>query len=746
MKKSYKQIQRWFIGDYLDKTQDIFEKSKIKLVYVFALLSILSIGISLPSVFRMHEIAFWGTVLALFLMSGIPFLLKYTESVRLTAKFSLILGFFNLTQIYFLLGRPDPMGIGGWFIALIIIASFVLGRQWGFIFFFSCVIAVFTMVTFKFYDFVPYEIALGPKDDQWILLFTPVRSLFPILIIYWVILEILESKNITDQKLQTIVAEQKLLNKKLSISEAQYRKFIEDADDLIYVLDGFGRFTYVNPAFEKIGGYNLSEIADYTFNFFVQEKHQPTLHKQLYDQVKNRKERAYYEFPILNKSGKEIWIGQKVNMTFKDKRLVKAVCIARDITQRKQFEIELIKAKEEAIKASEAKAEFLSSMSHEIRTPMNAVIGMTHLLLQEDPRKDQLENLKTLKFSGENLLAIINDILDFSKIESGKLKLERISFSLRHVVDSIYHALSIKAKDKEIKLLNKFDENIPDLLLGDSVRLYQILNNLIGNAIKFTKKGHVIIQTTLRKMEGEEALIDFSIMDTGIGIPEEKLNSIFENFTQASSSTTRQFGGTGLGLAITKKLLELQGSKINVSSVFGKGSHFYFSLKFKRSKIKPSSEKLRNKQLKRSVENSLNGIKILLVEDNRVNQLVARKFISKWGAEMQIAENGVEAIEAVKRDPFDIILMDLQMPVMGGIEATEEIRKLGGKFRQLPIVALTASAVIEIQEEAIQAGMDDFLTKPFDPHILLSKIKAYALQPKPMKLEFHKSQKERGRR
>ncbi|MFT5166629.1 MAG: PAS domain S-box-containing protein [Saprospiraceae bacterium] len=723
----YRDFERWFIGDYMADTLDIFEKSKIRIIFRFSLVSILSILINLPLMFSTQKGAFVVTSIAFLFMCCIPFLLKATQSIKITGSVILSLCFFSLVNIYFLLNRPDPMGVGAWFIAIIIIASFTLGKRWGFFFLSLSAITIIALVFCQINGIPIYHLDynFSPLENGKGLIGTPIRAMLPVGIIYFVILDFLKAKNATDFKMQEMLADQQALNERIRTSETKYRKFIEDADDLIYMLDGFGRFTYVNPAFERVGGFNLEELKDKGFNFFVKEEYKPLLHKALYEQVKEQKELSYHEFPILNKDKGERWIGQKINMTFQEKGLVKVICIGRDITHVKITERALIKAKEEAIKASEAKADFLSSMSHEIRTPMNAVIGMTHLLLQENPREDQYENLNTLKFSGENLLMIISDILDFSKIESGKLTLEKTSFSLSYLVDSIHHALSSKAVDNNIKLLNNYDSTIPDFIIGDSVRLYQILNNLIGNALKFTKEGHVIIQTTLRRIEKEEVSIDFSIIDTGIGILKKKVNLIFDNFTQASSSTTREFGGTGLGLSITKKLLELQGSEIKVSSVFGKGSHFYFSLTFKKSYQKKLPENNRSKSVHQSVETSLKGLSILLVEDNKVNQLVARKFISKWGADLKIAENGVQAIAMVEKGQFDLVLMDLQMPVMGGMEATQKIRSLGGKYKNLPIIALTASTVLEVQDNAIKAGMDDFITKPFDPKLLYSKIKAH---------------------
>jgi PAS domain S-box-containing protein len=392
-----------------------------------------------------------------------------------------------------------------------------------------------------------------------------------------------------------------------------------------------------------------------------------------------------------------------------------------DITSFKKSERILKKSKRRAEQNAEAKMQFLSTMSHEIRTPMNSVIALTHLLLQENPRQDQIQALNTLKFSAETLLTLINDILDFNKIEAGKLIFEEVDFALAELIEVIVEGLRYKANEKGIAIKINIDPKIHPVLMGDSVRISQILTNLIDNALKFTHQGYVSIDIDLNQDDGEYEVIDFAVNDTGIGIESDKLNEIFNSFTQAETDTTRKFGGSGLGLSITKKLLELHHSTIQVVSKVGIGSKFYFKLRLRKgnpSQITAAEQLI----LADYTQYNLQQAKVLLVEDNELNRLVATQFLHKWNAQLDFALNGLEAIEMVQKNEYNVVLMDLQMPIMDGYKSAILIRQLGKKYQDLPIIALTASAMAEVKHKVQQAGMNDYLTKPFNPQDLYTKL------------------------
>lgn len=373
-------------------------------------------------------------------------------------------------------------------------------------------------------------------------------------------------------------------------------------------------------------------------------------------------------------------------------------------------------------KSTKAKSQFLATMSHEIRTPMNAILGMTHLLLNDDPRKDQEEAINILDFSSRTLLSLIDDILDFSKIESGKIEFERIEFDVRKQIQEIIKSFSVSARNKKIELYTEIDGRIPDSIYGDPARLTQILNNLLSNAVKFTEEGKVGIEANIVEEQDDSIRLKFLVTDTGIGIEDKRVDTIFESFTQANDNTKRLFGGTGLGLTISKHLTELQGGTISVKSEKNKGSEFSVEIDFE--KVDTVSHSDNNKDERDSNQDfKIEGLKVLLAEDNLVNQKVMERFFDRWKAEIVIVENGKQALEAVQSEQFDVILMDLQMPEMDGYEASEHIRKLDDPYkRNIPIIALTAAALREVKEKVYAAGMSDFITKPFNPAELEEKI------------------------
>lgn len=382
--------------------------------------------------------------------------------------------------------------------------------------------------------------------------------------------------------------------------------------------------------------------------------------------------------------------------------------LEKQIAKSKALESDIINARDQAEKASKAKGDFLSVMSHEIRTPLNAIIGIAHLMMHEPLPPNQVENLRTLNLSAENLLNLINDILDYSRIEEGRLELSPKKVNLRELVNNIRLSHRVRSQEAGNSLMVTFDPWLPQTVWADEVRLGQILNNLVSNAVKFTTNGTIRIELVIERSTAQEVDIRFNITDTGIGIEPEKQSVIFEHFSQADSEITRKYGGSGLGLTIVKRLLRLMHSDIHLESAPGRGSRFYFTLRLKTEKDETSQ---RSSGPATQIKD-LEGIKILLVEDVEFNVMVAKKMLSNWKAVVDVAENGAIAVDLVRQQEYDLILMDLQMPVMDGYTATKHIREFN---QQVPIIALTAFASSDVENMSMDVGMNAFLSKPFKP-------------------------------
>lgn len=390
--------------------------------------------------------------------------------------------------------------------------------------------------------------------------------------------------------------------------------------------------------------------------------------------------------------------------------------------QRKMMLDNLITARKKAEEAAQSKQIFMSTMSHEIRTPLNEVIGITNLLLQSEPREDQMDYIKTLRFSGNHLLTLVNDVLDYNKIESGKIVFEETAFNLNDFMEEIMRSYSFRSKAKNLDFEIRKEGTLPDEVIGDQIRLNQILSNLLSNALKFTNQGGITI--TIRELErnNKKSNLEFAVSDTGIGIPKEKQALIFESFTQASSDTTRYFGGTGLGLTITKKLVELQGGILKLESEPEAGSTFTFNITFE---LPAKGEHIKEGEVKESYI-GLEGKRILVAEDNKMNFFVANKFLTGWGAIVTLAENGQLALELLEKEDFDLVLMDLHMPVMDGIEATRIIRKSEDpRIKDIPVVALTAAIMSKTHDRIDEVRINDYILKPFKPHDLFERIKKH---------------------
>lgn len=490
-----------------------------------------------------------------------------------------------------------------------------------------------------------------------------------------------------------------------------YKSVVEDGSDIIFIVNYEGTVLYHNHSVRETLGYKHNSLVGKNFFDYVPPHLLPYFKKQFVLSTRKTYNKGIeFQFKCKDKSYKYLEFNS-VNLNKKEG--IKGLILdCRDITQRK-------KDGEELLRAQKAKEQFLANISHEIRTPINGIAGMAGLLSQNPTHEEQKTYLNAIKSAADNLKVIINDILDLASIESGKMQLEKIGFNLNDLLHSLIETFSMQAKEKRIDLNYALDKDADRIFIGDPVRLNQILINLISNAVKFTHVGSIKINVQAQKQKSDSYKLRFDITDTGIGIPQDKLQTIFESFSQADASVTRKYGGTGLGLTIVKQLVELQGGSIFVSSKENVGSTFTFYLPYKVGK-KAKSVEPRHYQPKSKEPFKYHSI--LLVEDNDINRLYASSILKMWGCHFETAENGVVALEKIRNHSFDAILMDVQMPVMDGLETTKAIRQGDPKKRNVLIIALTANATQQDYQKCLDAGMNDCIIKPFTQQDLFNSL------------------------
>ncbi|MGN6185536.1 MAG: response regulator [Thermoanaerobaculia bacterium] len=640
-----------------------------------------------------------------------------------------------------------------------------------------------------------------------------------------------------------------------TVTLERYRHIVENADEIIFRTDVSGTFTYVNPAAERLTGYGREELLGRSYLALIDPDFQQAAQHFYKHQFDARTRSTYFEFPMLAKTGARIWLGQSVLTVFgSDGRVEGYEAIARDITYRRGIEEELSRTRDAALQSARAKSEFLANVSHEVRTPLNGVLGMTDFLLATKLAPEQREYAELIRSSAENLLAIVNDVLDLSRVEAGKLTIEPIDFDLDELLDSVSEQFAARAAAKRLKLRVHIDLNVVRLLRGDSLRIRQVLFNLVGNAVKFTDRGEITISVLQSAHDETSVKLRFVVADTGIGIPEPVQSRLFTPFTQGDGTSTRKYGGSGLGLAVSKGLTAAMGGDIGVMSVAGAGSTFWFEVPLaKQNEAQAAAvnrwdlsahrallvdadethrtiiarqlassqigldeaidahagleaarsrrydvivfsmrlgdqdglafarairgdttnartrlllltsfgrrrhdfdafrsagidafllEPIRRAQLCDTVARMLESepaivppsidaqpaarARVLLVEDNTVNQVVALGQLQRLGHECVVASSGLHALDVLKGAAFDIVLMDIQMPDIDGYEATRRIRELPGAVAKIPIVAITAHAMPGEREKCLAAGMNDYLPKPVSLTQLGAAIRLWA--------------------
>ncbi len=527
-------------------------------------------------------------------------------------------------------------------------------------------------------------------------------------------ISIIETKKELESRVEKRTAELQLAHDMIKDAEEHYRALYEQAAEAIFVLDSEGTFLHANPAAQNIFGYQQEDLVTMHPMELLHPEEINTVPVALMPMRKG--ESVHMELRVKRKDG------DFADVVLSAKRIGGEHILATmwDISDRKVMERELLAAKVAAERANEAKSEFLANMSHEIRTPMSGILGMTDMVLSMDIEERQREYMIGIKAASLSLLDIINDILDFSKIEAKMMEISLKPFSLCSRVESLRESFNLQAAAKDIELRIAIDDKVPDRLIGDAGRLWQVLSNLLSNAIKFTESGMVGLSVNLQEELENEVRLSFLVEDTGVGIPENKREQLFEVFRQLDPGLTKHQPGTGLGLAISRKLVQMMGGEIDLHSIVGSGSRFFFSLLFE---LPDSKEKGKSIETP-SVTVKGRNVRVLLAEDNLLNQEFLTHFLTEGGHKVWVAENGIKVLELLADKPFDIVLMDVQMPQMDGLQATQKIRSHKGTDYDpnIPIIALTAYAMKGDKERMFKAGMNSYLSKPVDMEQLFELI------------------------
>jgi PAS domain S-box-containing protein len=501
-------------------------------------------------------------------------------------------------------------------------------------------------------------------------------------------------------------------------SEKRFREIAETIDEVFWIREG-DKTVYVSPAYEVVWKRPCEELLNGTHLLLdtIHPEDRNGFEESYAEELSMPGSSRIREYRIVCPDGEVRWIRSKSYLVSdNDGRALRSIGIAQDYTKFKEYEDSLKIAKEQAEAANAAKSMFLANMSHEIRTPMNGMLGMIQLAQISDTKEESDECLELAQKSADALLAIIQDILDITRVESGNLKIENKPFSIHEVLKDVLELFSAPAKERNNLFETAVKLDVPARLNGDALRLRQVLSNLIGNAVKFTQNGKIKV-TIERERRGKENELRFTVEDTGIGISPENIAKLFHSFVQVDSSYSKKYGGTGLGLAITKGLVTMMGGEIGVESTVGVGSKFFFSIPFSADALTASQADFRSGKGPLPVLSNP-GVKILVVEDDEINQLVLSKFMRNLGYSITVAENGFKAIEAYREQAFDLILMDIQMPLMDGFETTRKIRTMDFNKKHVPIIALTAYAMNSDRDRCIGAGMDDYVSKPLDLEVL----------------------------